>query len=207
MLADWTAACGPDDPVLVVPWSDPATGAHFVNLRANPFDLPEIAETDSYPMLRRALRSLNASSSAFLTAKCDAWTLYAETGGETLEALRLELDLDDEDAAFGMASYIDLLPRERTLFASAHRCTDLLSRLVRRAARLQHPYAALELTLRPALADLTSPLEGYSATLYITGVAADPETASRRWEAALEDTVNLLREREWAVPVGSATID
>ena len=207
MLADWTAACGPDDPVLVVPWSDSASAAHFVNLRTDPFDVAEIVEADAYPALRRALRSLNASHSAFLTAKCDAWTLYAEVAAEQLELLRLELDVEDEDVAFGMACYIDLLPRERSLFASAHVATDLLARLTRRALRLPHPYAKLELTLRPALVDLKAPLEGYSATLYLTAVAADPETAGKRWEAALEDVVHLLREREWAVPPGSATID
>jgi hypothetical protein len=207
MLADWTAACGPDDPVLVVPWSDPATGARFIHLRAEPFDIAELPEADAFPALRRALRSLNATASGFLTAKCDAWTLYAENGAETLEALRLELDLLDEDAAFGMASYIDLVPRERAVFASAHLATDRLDRFVRRAARLPHSSAALEVVLRPALVDLSFPLEGYSASLYITALAADPETAVRRWEAALEDLVHLLREREWAVPPGSATID
>ncbi len=207
MLAEWTAECGPDDPTLVVPWSDPDAGTRFVNLREEPFDLPEIIETESYPALRRALRSLNAPGSAFITAKCDAWTLYAEEGGEKLEALRLELDVADDEVAFGHGSYIDLIPRERALFASPHIFSGCLDRMVRRATRLPHPYAALELTMRPALVDLKSTLEGYSASLYLTAVAGDPETAARRWEAALEDTVRLLREREWGVPVGSATID
>lgn len=207
MLAEWSAACGPEDPVLVVPWSDPGTGLRFVNLRTEPFELAEIDEADAYPALRRALRALNALTSAFLTAKCDAWTLYPEVAAEQLEALRLELDLADEDVAFGMACYIDILPRERSLFASAHVATDQLARIARRAARLPHLQVSLELVLRPAVVDLTTPLEGYSATLYLTAVAGDPETAARRWEAALEDVVHLLREREWAVPTGSATID
>ena len=207
MLAEWTAACGPDDPTLVVPWADPEAGLRFINLRTDPFDLPEIIETESYPALRRALRALNAPASAFFTAKCDAWTLYAEEGGDTLEALRLELDIADEEVAFGHGSYIDLVPRERTVFASPHTFSGRLDRIVRRATRLPHPYAALELTMRPALVDLKSTLEGYSASLYLTAVASDPTTATSRWEAALEDTVHLLREREWAVPVGSATID
>lgn len=207
MLAEWTALCGPDDPVLVVPWFDTSSGLHFVNLRTDPYDVAEISEADAYPALRRALRSLNAQSSAFLTAKCDAWTLYAEEGGDKLEALRLELDVDDEDVGFGFGSYIDILPRERALFASAHMLTDRLDRMVRRAARLPHTHVAFEATLRPAMVDLNAPLEGYCFSLYLTSVGADPETAARRWEAALEDTVHLLREREWAVPVGSATID
>lgn len=207
MLADWTAACGPDDPVLIVPWSDADSGAHFIDLRAEPLHVADIFETELYPALARALRSLNATTSAFLTAKCDAWTMYPEVAAEKLEALRLELALTDEDVAFGMASYIDLLPRERRQFVSAHVATDLAARIARRGARLPHGESALELVVRPALVDLKAPLEGYSLTLYVTAVAADPETASRRWEAALQDVVNLLREREWAVPPGSATID
>lgn len=207
MLAEWTAECGPDDPTLVVPWTDPATGAHFVNLRDEPYDIADIPEAEDHPALRRALRSLNASASAFLTAKCDAWTLYAEDGGEKLEALRLELDIADEEVAFGFGSYIDLVPRDRGIFASAHIFSERMDRIVRRAARLPHPYAALEATMRPCLVDLRAPLEGYCATLYLTGVGGDPETAAKRWEAALEDLVQLLREREWAIPVGSATID
>lgn len=207
MLAEWTAECGPEDPALVVPWSDPETGRHFVDLREEPYDIAEISEAEDYPALRRALRSLNAGNSAFLTAKCDAWTLDAESGGEKLEALRMELDLADEDAAFGFGSYVDLVPRDRTTFASAHIFTERLDRIVRRAARLQQPYAALEATMRPCVVDLRGPLEGFCATLYLTAVGGDPETAGKRWEAALEDVVNLLREREWAIAVGSATID
>ena len=212
MHAEWAAACAADDPVIVVPWSDPDGSAHFVDLRAEPFDIAEIPEADSYPALRRALRSLNASGSAFLTCKCDLWMLYPEEGGEKLEALRLNLDLSDEEVGFGYESYIDVLWRDRSVFASAHVATERLDRLVRRAAKLPHAEAAFEAILRPAVYALGDPatggaLEGFGATLYVTGVAADPETAQRRWEAALEAVVHLLRERDHALPPGSATID
>ena len=90
--------------------------------------------------------------------------------------------------------------------------SERLSRLARRAARLPHREAALEATLRPAMVDGVESggrgaLEGFAATLYVTAVASDPETAMRRWEAALEAIVDLLREREQALPPGSATID
>ena len=206
-MAEWTAECGEDDPAIVVPWADTASGARFIHLRAEPFDLGEIAEAESYPALRRALRSLNAPRSAFLTSKCDAWALGPEEGGEKLEALRLELDLSDEEVGYGFASYIDVLWRERTVFASAHQATGRLARLTRRATRLPHAEAAFEAVLRPAVIDLNGALEGFGATLYVTAVATDPETATRRWEAALESVVHLLREREQALPPGSATID
>lgn len=210
------AECGPDDPVIVVPWADPNGAAHFVDLRAEPFALAEIPEAEDHPALRRGLRSLNAAGSGFFTSKCDAWTLSPEDGGEKLEALRFDLDLPDEEAGFGFGSYIDVLWRERSLFASAHQASDRLSRLVRRVTRLPHQEAAFEAVLRPAvLADraqgASSPskaaLEGFAATLYITALAGDPETAMKRWEAALEAVVALLREREQALPPGSATID
>ncbi len=211
MFAEWTAECAADDPMIVVPWADPKGSAHFIDLRAEPFDIAELPEAENYPALRRALNSLNAPGSAFLTSKCDVWTLSPEDGGEKLEALRLELDVGDEDAAFGFASYIDVLWRERTVFASAHRSSGRLDRLVRRASKLSHAEAAFEAVLRPAIADLDrhpgGALEGFGATLYVTAIAADPETAMRRWEAALEAMVHLLRERDHALPPGSATID
>ena len=211
MYAEWTAECAADNPMILVPWADPDGSAHFVDLRAEPFDIADVAEADSYPALRRALSSLNASGSAFLTSKCDVWTLSPESGGEKLESLRLDLDVADEDAAFGFASYIDVLWRERAVFASAHMSSGRLDRLVRRASKLPHAEAAFEAVLRPAIADLnkgqSGALEGFGATLFVTAIAGDPETAMRRWEAALEAMVNLLRERDHALPPGSATID
>ena len=36
MLAEWSAECSAEDPVLVVPWKDPDGNAAFVDLRTNP---------------------------------------------------------------------------------------------------------------------------------------------------------------------------
>jgi hypothetical protein len=270
MLSEWSAECSHDAPTLVVPWSedpaDPTRGAHFVDLRAHPYDIAEIREAELYPALGRALRSLNAARSPFLTAKCDAWAStpddwesacaaaestrggppLADTapnpetspppGPETearhtfepdvppssepepdagheadrapsLEALRLELMLPPEEAAFSFASYIDLLWRERSVFASAHHQQDRLDRISRRAQRLPHPEAALHCVLRPALLDLNGPLEGFAVTLYVTALGPEPEIARRRWELALDDVVTLLRSKELQSARGSATID
>ena len=208
MLADWSAECSADDPHLEVPWSDPDSGAHFINLRAEPYDIHDIHEAEHYPALSRALRALNATRSPFLTAKCDAWPL-TPTGphAETLEALRLELALDPDHAHVGFASYIDLLWRERTVFASAHQQQDRLDRIVRRAQKLSHPQAALECVLRPAMLDLNGALEGFSITLYVTALGADAESASHHWAAALEEVVHLLRAKDLEIARGSATID
>lgn len=218
MLSEWTAECSHDAPTLVVPWTehphDPASGAHFIDLRANPYDIAEIPEAEHYPALGRALRSLNATRSPLLTAKCDAWWLSRSPESASsadqiaqLDGLQLELEIAPEETAHGFASYIDLLWRERSVFASAHQQQDRLDRIVRRAQRLPHPEAALQCVLRPAVLDLSGPLEGFSVTLYLTAVAAEPEIARRRWELALDDVVALLRSKELESARGSATID
>jgi hypothetical protein len=207
MLSEWSAECSHDAPTLVVPWSDPSGSAHFIDLRANPYDLAEIPEAEQHPALARALRSLNSTRSPFLTAKCDAWQLTPAGHTKELAALALELLLDPTEAKTGFASYIDLLWRERSVFASAHQQQDRLDRIVRRAQRLPHREAALQCTLRPALLDLNGPLEGFSVTLYVTAVGAEAQAAHRRWELALEDVVAMLRSRDLEPARGSATID
>ncbi len=206
MLADWSAECSADAPTLVVPWSDPATGARFVNLRAEPYDLAEVAEAEQWPPLARALRSLNATRSPFLTAKCDAWRLGQEQE-DYLLSLATELDLDRNEARSGVGSYIDLLWRERKVFVSAHQQSDRLDRLVRRAARLPHGEASVQFVLRPAVLDLNTPSEGFAATMYVTAVGTEPESARVRWASALDDVVALLRARDLEPARGSATID
>jgi hypothetical protein len=207
MLSDWTAECSHDAPTLVVPWLDPDSSARFVDLRADPYDIAEIPEAELFPPLGRALRSHNATRSPFLTAKCDAWPLTLEETPDEIESLRLELMLSPEDTLHGFASYIDLLWRERSVFASAHQQQDRLDRISRRAQRLQHPEAALECVLRPAVLDLNGPLEGFAVTLYVTALGPEPEIAHRRWELALEDVVALLRGKDLETARGSATID
>ena len=202
MFAEWSAECAPDDPLLVVPWSsspdpaDPVPGPRFIDLRENPYDLDHLPEAEHYPPLMQALRSLNATRSPVFTAKCDAWPVTSEE----LEHLRLNLDLPaeaDENPA-GFASYIDILWRDRSLFASFHHTEQLLRRLSRRAETLDHPHATLDCIIRPALVDLTGPQEGFAVSLYVKALGPDAHTASANWAAALESTVALLRSKEFS---------
>src|SRR6202011_4973527 len=104
MLSEWSAECSADDPVVVVPWSDPADSTgnrRFIDLRENPYDLDHLPEAELYPPLMHALRALNASRSVVFTAKCDAWALDSGKDGEELERLRLELDQIPEDTSAG----------------------------------------------------------------------------------------------------------
>lgn len=206
MVADWSIECSADDPVLVVPWfaaeagvtADPGLG-DFIDLRENPYDLDLIPEAELYPPLMQALRALNAPRSAVFTAKCDAWVLNEEE----LEQLRHHLDIIDDahedgstDTSAGFASYIDLIWRDRTIFASFHQSEQLLHRLARIAGSIDQRSAMLDCVLRPALIDLTGPQEGFAITLYIKALGPDLFTAKQEWSAALEAMVSLLRSKD-----------
>ena len=197
MVSDWSVECAADDPVLVVPYTyetdvPGSSGADFVDLRENPYDLDHLPEAEAHPALLHALRALNASRSPVFTAKCDAWT----ADGDELARLQFELDHPAVEQPFGFASYIDLIWRERSLFASFHQHEQLLHRLVRYAEPLDLPLAALECVLRPALVDLTGTHEGFAITVYVRALGADADSAYRHWEEALEAVSGLIRSKD-----------
>ncbi len=197
MVSEWSVECSADDPVLVVPWSDPSNpDRRFIDLRDNPYDLDHLPEAELYPPLMHALRALNASRSPVFTAKCDAWPIDAT---DELDRLRLELDHLADEAPAGFASYIDLLWRERSIFASFHQHEQLLHRLDRRVAPLDHPYAMLDCVLRPAMVDITGPQEGFAISLYVKALGHDADSAEENWAAALKDVAALLRTKDLAL--------
>ena len=197
MLSEWSAECSPDDPVLVVPWSDPSDPSgnrRFIDLRENPYDLDHLPEAEHFPPLMHALRALNTTRSSVFTAKCDAWALDSDE----LDHLRTELAIIAEDAPHGFGSYIDLLWRERSIFASYHQQEQMLHRLTRHATTLDYPYAMLDCVIRPALVDLTGPHEGFAVSLYVKALGHDAQTAEENWASALDAVVALLRSKDLA---------
>jgi hypothetical protein len=207
MVADWSVECSAEDPVLVVPWtageatiaeaggSPIEAGSGFVDLRENPYDLDQVPEAEQYPALMQALRALNAPRSAVFTAKCDAWPLDSTELDELREQLDIRPDAMDS-ASSGFASYIDLIWRDRTIFASFHQSEQLLHRLARLAAQIDQPTAMLDCVLRPAMVDLTGPQEGFAISLYVKALASDAHSAKQIWASALEAVVALLRGKE-----------
>ena len=193
MLADWSAECAAEDPVLVVPWKDPDGKTGFVDLRSVPRDFDAVAEAEQHPPLMQALRALNATRSPVFTAKCDAWPLDSEE----LEQLLLNLDVHPGDAPVGFASYIDLIGRDHSLFSSFHRQEQMLRRLARLAAPLARPWAALDCVLRPALLDLEGPREGYAVSLYVKALGPSPQAAWKEWAGALAAVVALIRGKDF----------
>jgi hypothetical protein len=197
MLSEWSAECSADDPVLVVPWSDPSDSTgnrRFIDLRENPYDLDHLPEAALYPPLMHALRALNAARSPVFTAKCDAWQLDAEE----LDTLRLDLSLPAEESPAGFGSYVDILWRERSLFASFHLQEQMLHRLTLQAAPLDHPYAMLDCVIRPAILDLTGPQEGFAISLYVKALGHDAQSSEENWASALDAVVALLRHKDLA---------
>jgi hypothetical protein len=198
MLSEWSAECSLDDPVLVIPWSDPSDTSgnrRFIDLRENPYDLDHLSEAEHHPPLMHALRALNAPRSPVFTAKCDAWPLDSME----LDDLRSNLDVITDDAPSGFLSYIDILWRERSLFASYHQMEQTMHRLSRHTSPLDHPYAMLDCIIRPALVDLTGPQEGFAVSLYIKALGHDPLAAEEHWASALDAVVSLLRSKDLAL--------
>jgi hypothetical protein len=198
MLSEWSVECSADDPVLVVPWSDPSDSTgnrRFIDLRENPYDLDHLPEAEHYPPLMHALRALNAARSPVFTAKCDAWPLDAEE----LDALRENLDVSADEGPAGFGSYIDILWRDRSIFASFHLQEQMLHRLTRHTAPLHHPYAQLDCIIRPAMVDLTGPQEGFAVSLYVKAAGHSEQAAEENWASALDAVVALLRSRDLAL--------
>jgi hypothetical protein len=193
MLAEWSVECSAEDPVLVVPWSDPDGKSAFVDLRANPYDYDAVTEAEQHPALMQALRALNAARSPVFTAKCDAWTMQDDELGH----MRMNLDLLPGESVAGFASYIDLVWSERSLFASLPQHEQVLRRLTRLAAPLDRPTAALDCTVRPAFLDIESPQQGYAVSLYVKALGHDPASALEEWGGALDAVVALIRGREF----------
>ena len=194
MLAEWSVECSPEDPILVVPWKDPDGHSAFVDLRADPYDFDAVPEAEHYPPLMQALRALNAARSPVFTAKCDAWTLDPDE----LEHLQLNLDITPAEAPSGFASYIDLIWRDRSIFASFPQHEQMLRKLTRLAAPLDLPLAALDCTLRPAFIDLEGPREGYAISLYVKALGPDQHAAVKEWGEALDAVVALIRSKDFA---------
>jgi|SRR5579862_8343957 len=195
MLSEWSAECSADDPVLVVPWSDPSDSTgnrRFIDLRENPYDLDHLPEAERHPPLMHALRALNAARSPVFTAKCDAWQLDADE----LDSLRLNLNIPIEESPAGFASYIDILWRERSRFASFHLLEQMLHRLTLQAAPVEQPYAMLDCVIRPAMLDLTGPQEGFAISLYVKALGHDAQSAEENWASALDAVVALLRSKD-----------
>ena len=175
MEADWSVACGADDPTVVIPWSSEQESVRYIDLRAAPDNIDQIQEAARYPALAAALRSWNQPGSPVFTAKCDVWSYAA--------------DLFDAEELPGFqhahASYIDLVAADLAVFSNFAACEQRLRSWTNHARSIELPPARCEWTLRRASFLSAGEIAGFATTLYVWGYGASPSAAADAWSAAL----------------------
>src|ERR1700678_2555775 len=128
MEADWEVEIGSGAPVIDALWSG------FIDLRRAPERIGEIDEARKFPALSEVLLHLNrpesslglsadsnvdsmlddvACRSQVWSSKCDLWTL--DRSFDTWDPD--ELNATPVESSVALACYIDLLPRNESLFA------------------------------------------------------------------------------------------
>jgi len=182
MEADWEVEVGGDAPVI------DAHSAGFVDLRSEPELAWRLAEAGMLPGLAEALIRLNGEVSPVWTAKCDVWTV------EDFESFDLdELDALAESGAYGVACYIDLLPRDGERWgdaaAAVRDCKEICARL--RGGSLRG--CRVDLVVRETLAG-----SELGITAYLTACGGTEEEAKRVLGAAVG---------EFAGAVGDSTLE
>jgi hypothetical protein len=176
MDAEWSVAASEDDPVLVVPWSDPATPLAFIDVRNNPALVDQISEARAWPEIRSALLRLNAKGSPMWTAKCDAWALSDD-----------EKQLDFGPVSTGFGAYLDTIPHDLRAFSSLSAQRSRAEQLTARAKTLSPVEARAEFVLRPALC---FGRQGYALTFYVFGYGDSDAGARAQWSEAMASIVN-----------------
>jgi len=174
MEADWSAEIGPDLPRIDASWEA------FTDLRTSPQTIDALVEPAQHPALRKALLALNAEHSHVFTTKCDIWTL----SGEEIDPD--EFEANPQDAKIGFASYIDILERDVSRFASfefhEQRVREVTSYL--RPLTLHH--GRVDFVVRAVTGVEHS---GYGLTLYAAGCGAGKAAAYAAWQAVLAAAV------------------
>ena len=180
MEADWDVEIGPDAPAIVVPWDG------FIDLRSDSSSAVEtIAEASSVVPLRDALIRLNSRESRTFTSKCDVWWLTSEVIDHD------EFGTDSESAAFGFASYIDVLLLEANQFASFRFHERLVKQLAGKLRTVDLANCRVDLVVRASTVDSCS---GYGITVYTAGCGQSPGEAQTSWQEVLQRAVNATIE-------------
>lgn len=171
MDAEFSVELGADDPTLAVPWFSSDAKIAYVNLRNTPEAIEQLAEVRSFPELGELLRALNAQSSSFQTAKCDAW----------FDSL---MDVDDEpyEAAMKCACYIDLFFAAPQTLASFPEHEKQARSIVQRLRESADRSARAEVIIRRAYFRED---EGFYWTIYVFGYGNELQSAWENWKAAL----------------------
>lgn len=176
MQAESSVELAADDPTLAVPWHDPEARWQYFDLGKSPELIGNIEEARTFPELRDFLLALNAPSSAFATAKCDAW--FSEDLDE-------QEDVFDAQCKFG--SYVDIFFRDHGAQQSFDRHETFMAAMVRLLRAAPEIPAAFEVVLRRADFENHSNdvRQGFYCTLYVNGYGDEEMGARQSWGIAM----------------------
>ena len=191
MEADWEVEVGGSAPVIEAHWPG------FIDLRAQPARIGDIAEATAFPPLADLLLALNSVGSPVWTSKCDVW----------------------EPEPGALACYVDLLPLRGGVFTEWERaeafCRVLVKRITPRAAPAserqsgRHPIlvggdgsgsaSAITLIVRRAV---TEQFEGFGVTAYFSADAQySPDAATATATAMVVFSNSLSKAASQTVPI------
>jgi len=179
MEADWSVEIGADLPMIIVPWEG------FVDLRRDPLLASRLNETANSPSLAQALIKLNQEASPVFTSKCDLWLLSAD------EIDPLEFDAKRGDTQQGIACYIDIIARRRSLFASFPAHEAWVRSVTNKMRDVRMPQTHADLVIRPSTVNDRA---GYALTLYVASCGATEDVARSIFRVALETASTITMD-------------
>jgi hypothetical protein len=182
MDADFSIELGREDPVLDVPWKDPAGKLAYVDLKRHPELITRIEEAERFPELGEFLRAINSARSMVETAKCGAWATTEFTAEEEIY-----------DASHKFASYVDMVFSNidaRLCFSAHEQFARKLIDLLRRAP--ETPSGAEVCVPRCYFGEEGGVREGFYCTLYVSGYGNNGARARQNWEVGLKLMGNAI---------------
>ena len=183
MECDWEVELGPDSPVIDASWDG------YIDLRRMPGRISQISEAVQLSALHDALIRLNSSLSSVSTAKCDVWI------PESFD--HDELDASPDAAAFGLAGYIDLIPMDAHVAAALDAVVDWCKRLC--LCLRPQPLRCCRMDAIVRRAAITSEIDGFGVTIYVSACGPSPQEASK----ALSVAITALTDAVMAVGASS----
>ena len=189
--ADWSVALGTGDPVITVPWAA-SSECKFIDLRSDLNLIDEIVEVRRTPALRAALLTLNGTGSPHWTAKCDAWTSSMEDGAPAIDPY--EMDAEPTETAYGAGSYVDVLQRDREVFASFDRQERWMRAVTTKLRSLPAKAVRVELVLRSAMVEAAP---GFAVSWFVEACGASRQGAQQNWERALQLSLEEIMVAGW----------
>lgn len=175
MEADWEFDAGNESPVIEARWDG------LVDLRSEPQQVHEIAETQKLPGLAEALVRLNADDSPVWTSKTDVFV------PEQIDPD--ELSARGDDAACVLACYVDLLMRQGWTWDSAEPAERACRKICERLKQISLDRCRVDLVIRRAQGADSNQL---GVTAYLTACGRASGTANDRLVECLTAFVDQL---------------